>query len=440
MWRSRQDRKRLCRREEGRMFAGQSYVVAAVCGVMCLSIADAAEVIRASSCAQADVQVAVNSAKDGDTVLMPAGNSVWTSPSTGNMVNDNRPSVSVQGRSLTLQGAGIDKTVITDNTGGQCFQVPIRVVNGGGRSLRIADFTFKSAATLADAAIDGIVNVSGGCKRFRIDHCKFEGMRFGNAIVVSGETYGVIDHCTFVTTAEPGNFKAFQIVGAGDDSWKEPLSLGTANAVYVEDCTLDYRLAYRCLDAANGARWVFRHNTVYNNTDVGTHGYDSDPRSQLSGEVYDNTFLHTAAGNYYTLIAFRGGTGVVFNNKVRNTVGGWNSFVSLYYYCACPGNKTNTHPTATKYPGKDQPGRGPDGDGDGVQDLEPIYEWNNTVELSPHIVVADICPEVHTFIKENRDYCQRTPRPGYVPYAYPHPLTLAGKKVEGPVVEAEDGK
>jgi hypothetical protein len=56
--------------------------------------------------------------------------------------------------------------------------------------------------------------------------------------------------------------------------------------------------------------------------------------------------------------------------------------------------------------------------------LEPIYEWNNTVDITgPHTVVADLCNEVHTFIQENRDYYINTPRPGYSPYTYPHPLT-----------------
>src|SRR6266404_6421783 len=53
-----------------------------------------ASIINAASTSQADVSSAVNSAANGDTVVIPAGTSTWT---TG---------VSVSGKGIKIQGAG----------------------------------------------------------------------------------------------------------------------------------------------------------------------------------------------------------------------------------------------------------------------------------------------------------------------------------------------
>ena len=65
-----------------------------------------AATINASSCSRNDVEAAINSATDGDIVLIPSGSSTWTTTIT----IDPMPAI-------TIKGAGIDQTVITDNTG-----------------------------------------------------------------------------------------------------------------------------------------------------------------------------------------------------------------------------------------------------------------------------------------------------------------------------------
>jgi hypothetical protein len=64
-------------------------------------------------------------------------------------------------------------------------------------------------------------------------------------------------------------------------------------------------------------------------------------------------------------------------------------------------------------------------DGDGVQDLEPLYEWNNLLngtdvdtEMNPNF--TSCCDPEH--IQEGRDYYNDLARPDYIPYVYPHPL------------------
>src|SRR3989344_1236101 len=60
----------------------------------------AAGTITAASCSSTDVQNAINSASHGNTVVIPAGTCVWTT------------SVKIPGKAITVQGAGVGKTII----------------------------------------------------------------------------------------------------------------------------------------------------------------------------------------------------------------------------------------------------------------------------------------------------------------------------------------
>jgi len=79
----------------------------------------------------------------------------------------------------------------------------------------------------------------------------------------------------------------------------------------------------------------------------------------------------------------------------------------------------------------DQPGRGKGGlitasdpMASGVswpnQALDPVYSWNNK-RVSDHsdVLLGSVSPTVI----EGRDFYNNTPKPGYTPYKYPHPLT-----------------
>lgn len=73
------------------------------------------------------------------------------------------------------------------------------------------------------------------------------------------------------------------------------------------------------------------------------------------------------------------------------------------------------------YPGKDQVGRSTDSNNDGVQDIQPLYEWNN-LENGENTDFFLVFESDSIVLKEGRDYYNNTPRPGYSPYQYPHPL------------------
>ena len=53
-----------------------------------------------SNCSQSVVNNAVSAASDGDTIVCPSGTWSWTS------------SVTISNKNITLQGGGIDKTII----------------------------------------------------------------------------------------------------------------------------------------------------------------------------------------------------------------------------------------------------------------------------------------------------------------------------------------
>ena len=386
--------------------------------------------INAKSCSQNDVQVAIDAASDGDTVLVPAGNCRWSS------------AVYVhQSKGLVLQGSGIDKTVIVDGTGSSSSLLFIK--SSKGHPVRITGFTFD-ANGIDRSGLQGEIQVQGDCRNFRIDHIRFSNLNDRGIVVAAGgqELYGVIDHCIFEAPYET-SVQGIAVLGAGAQdgaTWERPLTLGTYKAVYIEDCTFKWASPPdSVLDAYAGARYVFRHNKVMG-SHVGHHGCDSgNYRSVHSFEIYGNTFSYSGEKGQRAF-HFRGGTGVVFDNTfvgnyVGFTVSNYRSCGSYGVWGKCDGtNPLDGNEDSTGYPCLDQIGRSTDSDGDGVEDLHPLYEWNNKVNDHDLDIMVNtaMCPEMANHIKEGRDYCNDTKMPGYTPYTYPHPLTQSGGAVPPP--------
>jgi hypothetical protein len=367
------------------------------------------DVVQATSCSRADVQVAIDAANDGDVVLVPTGVCTWT------------VRVDITDKAITLQGAGTGNTIITDATTDHEWDSTydlIRVTEANGKPFRITGFT------LSNGNGPHVIYVGGTAREWRIDHISFiSPTDQARAIWVSGYTYGVIDHCTFNRVR--GQCIYFR---SDNDAWNRPLSLGTANAVYIEDCTFEYigTGEVSVTDADNGGRFVFRHNRVTNGY-YGQHDLQVNyQRGTFSFEVYENEFTDTLG--LWQWAFTRGGTGVIFNNTVAGyDIGPW---LANYRSCdahgiwgMCDGdNPIDGNLESNGYPCLDQTGRSYDSDHDGIQDLEPVYEWGNTLNGGDaDFFVKTDCQGLH--IHENRDYYNDTQRPSYTPYVYPHPLT-----------------
>ncbi len=420
----------------------------------------------AINCDQSTLQSAINSAAAGATITCNAGTWTWTS------------GVSASGKALTIQGAGIDTTTINVNFSGSA----IALSGSSTNVIRITGFTFNQLV----AWNYGVISADGAEAQvgFRIDHNKFNISTAGppspRGIVVT-HAYGLIDYNTFSVTSS-GSAQSIQVYGDADSndggftSWQRPLTLGTQNAVYIENNTFTYSNQLEdSIDAYGGARLVVRYNQ-FNNITLGFHGTDSgNRRSTHSFEIYNNKFTNNS-GTQLRGLTVRGGTGVIHDN----TYGGSTSWygITLMSYRSCPPldqstwgtcngtawelGSTNLSSDASRqsstsggvmfcsnardtlctsdancssggrcttyfdgagsqgYPCRDQPGVTTN------QVSAPIYAWNNgSVGIGTYDGGYSCGTGISTIIASGRDFYNNTIMPGYIPYQYPHPLSSA---------------
>jgi len=375
--------------------------------------------IAATSCAAVDIQSAIDTAGTGDTVLLPACTQTWAQ------------TVRIVAKAITLQGAGQDQTMITDMTGNAWDEPAIWIEGQDGQEIRVTGLriTYGRNATLQD--YNGAFVVRGTSTQVRVDHCTM--IDFWNrSMQFSGHTSGVVDHCVFRRTPTATNgFQAVNVNGDGDDAWERPLTLGSANAVYIESNLFDFDPSSSAADSHSGGRFVFRHNLITNGSML-NHGLDTTDRSSHSFEIYDNVFTRDAYT--FNIITIRGGTGVIYRNTIASPASIDIPIIAqLYRSCQdypdthgvrCNGtNPIDGNLDPSGYPCKDQHGRTTG------QALSPIYIWQNTFNAaSAGMTIFDpwgcTDPGMHDHLKQGRDFINGASRPGYVPYPYPHPLTL----------------
>ena len=396
--------------------------------LICISLSAGtlwAATITATSCSRIDVETAVNSAANGDTVLIPSGTCAWTT------------NLTIDSKYLTLQGAGSGLTIIRDDVSKGNFpnipQVLVWRTIDGGLS-RLTGITFQGG-TIADGNNKGIVQIEGASHLFRIDHCKFIPTQTAG-LFVRGDLWGVIDHNVFDLSAHHGY--GIYIMGSsyGDPAWAEGSTLGTERNVFVEDnvFTQDQSLGfhYYGVDGWNGSRVVYRHNQ-FNALTLGNHGTESGGRwrSQRQFEIYNNTWTWKIMGNGFpSLIGLRGGTGVIYNNNATISNGTVTHFIDFQYYRAsgnyfpwgqCPSIWDLRADRCLDQTGM---GRGirlsgdtPTPEGWPNQVNDPAYVWNNLINGA----ISNAASNVPRVVQENRDFYNQI-KPGYTPYPYPHPL------------------
>jgi hypothetical protein len=384
-----------------------------------LTVSLRAGTLAAASCGRTDVQSAINIAKPGDTVVIPAGTCTWTAQ------------VLVSEKAITLQGAGVGQTIIRNGySSGAMLAFHFRA---GQATTFLTGITFDAARL--DTGSNPVVSLSGGgTNQFRLHHFSMTNLlERGIAIDMDGrEMSGVVDHCTMEMPVTSGGSKAISIFGAGGGDhtpFSRPLALGTNTYIFIEDCTFTFGGPNDgALDAYNGARYVFRHNVV-TNTNVSHHGADSGGyRSTHSFEIYNNSFSSSVRDRMHY---FRGGTGVVFNNSYT---GNYSTFEITNYrsdeshapWGQCNGSSSwDGNAESNGYPCLDQIGVVFDANGGQGYAFQPLYEWGNTlngVDLDAR--VAQHNASIH--IKQGRDFFNDMVRPGYTPYIYPHPLVTGG--------------
>ena len=298
-----------------------------------------AQGITATSCEQSDVQAAVTKAPVGATVNIPAGTCTWTS------------GVTVSDVGINIIGAGTAKTTVIDNVAnGPLFNVTIPA----GQTFRLSSMTLtpQRGATSLYSPIQVIGTCStSGCPNLRVDNVAFVGWSTSNStyngwLILTDNMFGVIDH-NVVTQATGGsggslanvNHSGYLGVGQyGDNSWSQPTSFGTGNALYLEDNTLEggpNLMAITDCDHADavehvgGCRMVVRFNKLTNTT-VQTHGTETTgrPRGARQVEVYGNAFMCTnTTQGCATGTNMRSGVALNYSNTYSTGAGSW--FVTL---------------------------------------------------------------------------------------------------------------
>jgi hypothetical protein len=340
-----------------------------------------------------EIQNKLSVAKDGDTIYIPTG--------TFTIKNS-----LIINKNIVLKGAGVDKTFINSLLTGIYTEVIIITTNNNA-ICRITGITFKGFTGTNHSYTLGI---SGSCKSLRIDNCKFQNGG-DHSVFLDGDITGVIDHCEFIDDSQESIL--IRNSAKQDEIWEKQPLLGTDKAIFIEDCIFTFNeKGDHAITSINGQSYVFRHNIISskkdrNATQIDTHGNYYNDRSGYSSEIYENTLL--SEESWYG-IYMRGGKGVIFNN----------TFSGLFYMPICFANDGSFLPTSgppyhdDTYPAIDQ--------------INSFYVWDNKLNT---LLISDGTPVLFVqnrgkereHIQKNRDYLDCA-MPGYMPFTYPHPLTL----------------
>lgn len=385
----------------------------------------AAATINAANCTESAVQAAITSASNGDTVVLPVCTVNWTTP------------VTVSGKWITVQGSGITQTIITDTrASGYDPSLFTWTVQAGGLS-RLTGIRWNGNTNGSSGGNVPTVIFLGTTTQLRVDHLYvLPGVHAG--LMVYHNITGVVDHVTFDVSRAQGfglyvfhgkwNDDGSELEGYGDASWEAADTLGTAAALYVEDCTFTNNQSVNYHEYGNdgwaGSRVVYRKNT-YTNVTWANHGLESSGRyrSQRQFEAYQNTFSFANPSAFPSLIGSRGGVGYVWGNVATTTGGTVGSVVDLEYqrvgasfapWGQCNGTAAYDENQAGQagYRCLDQPGSGqqqlafvhdsfPPSPAAWRQEvLQPNYAWSNTLNGSNSALVSNR----PTHIVANRDY------------------------------------
>ncbi len=378
-----------------------------------------AATIDATSCAQSAVQTAVNSASDGDTVLVPAGSCIWTS------------AVSILNKTITLRGAGSGAggTLIQHGGGDHC----LLDINAGRKTgkMDVSGFSFSGAAKTWDGTAMKLYGPKGW-KNLRVHHNLFDG-NHPWTIKGSSSTHGLIDHNVF-----KGSAFGILLYGDGAVDWATPLTLGTADFFFVEDNSFEWNDFYGVtgaptMDMNNGGRQVFRYNKLMNGLWETHDKARSGLVSANAFEIYNNAF--NTSSNKWKGLDISAGTGVVWNN---NFTGDYTVPIGAIDYKTfeprsiprCDGTDSADQNVAGQSGWRCQYQIGTQGEGASAYSV-PLYLWSNSINGSS----ADMrCTDGCTHVQAGRDFINNgsTAKPGYAPYVYPHPLS--SEKPDTPVV------
>jgi hypothetical protein len=352
-----------------------------------------AATITAASCSSSDVQAAINSAANGDTVKTPGPcSNSWSS------------AVSIpSNKGITVDGGG--------NTTLSSFGFTL---SQGSATSRITGFTFTGPGNNGQNGQAVALNISGSPSSvaFRVDHNTFTANSQSVFIAISGNGPGLLDHNSLTGGGASEMIHNLGLGASNNGGWSDSVAPGSDNMVYVEDNTFtdsDPTFIASGLQSYNGARTVVRHNT-FNFSQIDQHGTPGMIGARW-WEVYENTFNAQGKAQCCYMV-LRGGSGVIFNNHKAGSNG-------------APGG-IQLIEEDSGYPALYQIGRGIN------ESYSPAYVWGNDSTIPVGSGSSNVV--------EGRDFMLSAAQPGasmlrqeassdtssttygYTPYTYPHPL------------------
>jgi hypothetical protein len=348
--------------------------------------------------------------------------------------------ITIDTEGITIVGAGKDATIINNASGNKTVfviaapEVTIsHLTMKGNEGLLVPDHfeRRKNPETRSWETAILIGMAPGGwphsdAKDFHICNVAFnnfglEGISVSAYSEKAENNYGLIHYCDF-------NYTHCGVGVAGSNSdkeWNDTLeeSLGTHEAVFVEDCT--FKHFNNCIGSGKASKYVFRYNDVDADNSLGgvvgvdAHGLEYNSvvggRGSRSYEVYENTFINNV-GTRPRIINIRGGDGVIHNNTFSREQ---EVFIELHNK-QNGATKTTPVPNETKMIGIGE-ANGPKGEYPTPDQTTKLYVWNNTANGAPvdEIYVNELSDE---YFDKDRDYFYHEPDFTYTPYQYPHPL------------------
>jgi hypothetical protein len=326
-----------------------------------LTLAAHGSTYTAASCEESDVNAVIHgpihTAVNGDVIQIPAGTCSWTS------------TLNITGVGITIQGAGAPNNTpstfgpgttntIIQGTGLGTGRDLISVTGlTSGQFMRISLLTLKTDYSGGAELSGRAINISGrctssGCANIRVDNIVFD-PSFDNgvpqfAINMTDNVFGVFDHNKITGPGSitgnylvSGNQSSWLGVGDwGDNSWASPDTMGTGQAIYIENNAFDNAQSDDS-DVSGGGRFVCRFNHYVNiptsAATCGGHGTDSTGRARgvRQLEVYGNTFTgDPSTPNNYSVIGMNSGVGLIFGNTFN--------FNSLSTYISLTARRNGT--------------------------------------------------------------------------------------------------
>lgn len=405
----------------------------------------------------ASVQSCVNNASNGDTINVASGTATWSGE------------ISWTNKNIAIIGAGIGNTTITRN--GTAFRI---TMTNATQSWRVSGFTF-TGTSLNQLFYLNSGNTNNPTKGWRIDHLRTNYSSGAHEFFIQGISWGVIDHVTVDGSPHEisklyGYMNSSAHEGPGCSPhcfgywyWNRNLNLGSDEAVYFEDFTVNFNGGGTpaFFDLVYGGSAVLRHSNINGDYFI-THSPRDDDRGGMKYEVYNNTFN---GNGFFRFANLRSGTGVIFNN----TVSGYQlneiniddqrantpCLASSSDLGVCNGsNPVDGNIEASGWPCVDSCGRGAvlnAGENGELQSNTPVYGWKNgttstcatggTCNNSVLITINGAClPQGTTYWRTTGnahtngqvDYVNNgnTPKPGYTALTYPHPLVGGGEPAD----------